>query len=123
MLNMAILSKHLECWDKIETPFYIKKWISEGVTIPFISEPNPIELENYVASKEQEEFIDNKLTEYVSEHCISEVHEKPKCISPIGCTAKKGSEKYKVFTDMRYVNNRTVCEVKRCSNKSLPSKQ
>ena len=102
---MAILSKHLECWDKIETPFYIKKWISEGVTIPFISEPSPIELENYVTDSEQEQFIDTKLTEYLSENYISEVQDKPDCVSPIGCASKKGSEKYRVITDMRYVNS------------------
>ena len=77
---MAILSKHLECWEKIESPFYIKKWISEGVTIPFSSEPSPIELENYVIDSEQEEFIDTKLTEYLSEKYVSEVHDRPKCV-------------------------------------------
>ena len=101
---MAILSKHLECWEKIESPFYIKKWISEGVTIPFISEPSPVELENYVTDSEQEEFIDTKLTEYLSEQYVSEVQDKPKCVSPIGCASKKGSEKYRVVTDMRHVN-------------------
>ena len=47
---MAILSKHLESWDKIDTPYYVKKWLSEGVSIPFISEPPPNELENYISN-------------------------------------------------------------------------
>ena len=89
---MAILSKHLERWDKIDTPYYVKKWISEGVSIPFISEPPPNEFENYISNSEEEEFIDNKLSEYLNENFISEVQEKPTCISPLGCANKKGSK-------------------------------
>ena len=101
---MAIQSKHLVCWDKIETPFYIKKWLEEGVTIPFISEPPLCEYENYVLNKEQENFVDSKLSEYIYEGYISEVAEKPRCISPLGCVAKKNKEKWRIISDMRMVN-------------------
>ena len=101
---MVILSKHLERWDKIDTPYYVKKWHSEGVSISFISEPPPNEFENDISNSEEEEFIDNKLSEYLNNNFISEVSEKPTCISPLGCAKKKGNEKYRVITDMRYVN-------------------
>ena len=101
---MAIQSKHLVYLEKIETPYYIKQWLKDGVTIPFVSEPPPNECENYVSCEEQEQFIDSKLSEYLSESYISEVQEKPVCISPLGCANKKGEEKYRVITDMRYVN-------------------
>ena len=101
---MAILTKYLENWNKIDTPYYIKKWIKEGVTIPFSTEPPPVELENYISSSEETKFIDNKLSDYLNEGYISEVLEKPRCISPIGCANKKGYEKYRLITDMRYVN-------------------
>ena len=101
---MAILTKNLECWNKIETPYYVKKWLSEGVSIPFISEPIPNELENYITNSEEEKFIDIKLKEYLAENYISKVTEKPTCVSPLGCVLKKGNEKYRIITDMRYVN-------------------
>ena len=102
--KMVILSKRLERLDKVDTPYYVKKWLSEGVSIPFISEPPPNEFENYISNSEEEEFIDNKLLEYLNNNFISEVSEKPTCISPLGCANKKGNEKYRVITDMRYVN-------------------
>ena len=80
---MAILSKHLESWDKIDSPYYVKKWLSEGVSIPFISEPPPNEFENYISNSEEEEFIDNKLPECLKENFISEVSETPTCIPPL----------------------------------------
>ena len=101
---MAILTKYLENWNKIDTPYYIMKWIEEGVTIPFSTEPPPVELENYISSSEETKFIDNKLSDYLNEGYISEVLEKPRCISPLGCANKKGNEKYRLITDMRYVN-------------------
>ena len=64
---MAILSKHLLNWDKIETPYYIKKWLSEGVSIPFISEPPPNEQENFNSNSDEEKFIDSKIPEYLME--------------------------------------------------------
>ena len=80
---MVILSKHLERWDKIDTPYYVKKWLSEGVSIPFISEPPPNEFENYTSNSEEEEFIDKKLSEYLNDNFISEVSEKNNLHIPI----------------------------------------
>ena len=101
---MAIISKNLIEWEKIDTPYYIKKWLKEGVTVPFISEPPPIECENYILSEEQEKFIDSKVTEYILNGQISQVLEKPRCLSPLGCASKKGSDKWRVISDMRNVN-------------------
>ena len=78
---MAILTKNLECWNKIETPYYVKKWLSEGVSIPFISDPIPNELENYITNSEEEKFIDIKIKEYLAENYISKVTERPTCDS------------------------------------------
>ena len=88
---MTVLSKRLEHWEKIHTPDYVKSWIREGVTIPFTQIPDPCEFENPAYSKDEENFIDTKLTELLGKSFISKVTEKPYCVTPIRCTAKKNS--------------------------------
>ena len=101
---MVTLSKYIECWNRIGSPYYVQKWLEEGVTIPFITNPPPSELDNHRLNTEEGKFIDGKIKEYLNSGCISRVLEKPVCVSPIGCTSKKGEEKYRFINDMRYVN-------------------
>ncbi|CAL4078309.1 unnamed protein product [Meganyctiphanes norvegica] len=101
---MCDLVRHIQCWEKIGTPDYILSWLTYGVTIPFISEPPQSEFENYVTNKEEEHFIDSKIVDYLNEGFVSKVSEKPFSVSPIGCTGKKGKEKYRLISDMRFVN-------------------
>ena len=100
-----MFSRYSIGWDKVKTPYYVRKWIDEGVSIPFTVLPSPVDLPNYSLSHEEELFVDNKIKELLSRSCVSRVDIKPVCVSPIGCTKKKGADKYRLITDMRYVNN------------------
>ena len=63
---MGALSKHLHEWEKIDPPNYIKSWINEGVSIPFIQIPEPCLLANPSYNVDEENFIDSKLSECLS---------------------------------------------------------
>ena len=101
---MFSLVDNIQSWENIGTPQYILGWLKYGVTIPFLSDPGKCEFSNYISNEEEESFIDSKIIDYVNKGFVSKVNEKPLCISPIGCTGKKGREKYRLITDMRYVN-------------------
>ena len=101
---MCKLIDNIECWEKIETPEHIINWLKNGVNIPFISEPNQSEFKNYVTNKEEETFIDLKIVDHLNKGYVSKVVDKPVCVSAVGCTSKKGKEKYRLISDMRNVN-------------------
>ena len=101
---MAVLSRNIECWRKINAPPKILRYIQEGVYIPFHSIPPVSEVENHNLHHEEKLFVNSKLNEYLEKGYISQVSVKPICISAIGCAKKKGPEKFRLINDMRVVN-------------------
>ena len=101
---MAVLSKKIYNWTKIDAPSKILSCITDGVYIPFHQTPPPCELENHKLNNDETQFVDAKLKEYLKQSFISEVLVKPHCVSPIGCVKKKGTDKYRIINDMRQVN-------------------
>ena len=101
---MSILSKHAHSWGLIEAPSYVKKWLNEGVEIPFSENPPMCKLDNYKLTTDQNKFVDNKIIEYVSNHYISKVNYVPHCVSPIGCVKKSSGDKFRFINDMRFLN-------------------
>ena len=55
----------------------------ESASIPFSQDPPECDFNNHLMNFDEKNFIDNKLKEYVSKSCISEVHVKPKCVTPL----------------------------------------
>ena len=102
---MAVLSKHIDYWQKIGVSEKLRDWIKCGVSIPFIGDPPECEFKNHRLSLSENKFVDNKIAEYVQKSYVSEVPYKPKCVTPIGCTKKKGRDQYRLISDMRFVNN------------------
>ena len=95
---MTVLSKCVDYWHKIGVSDQIKEWITNGVNIPFVSDPPECKFNNHAVNIEESKFIDNKLDEYLSKAYISEVPFKPKCVTPIGCVKKKAMKNTDLLT-------------------------
>ena len=102
---MGALSRCWREWEKIGTPPHVKTWIQEGVYIPFNSTPEACYFKNPKMSPDEASFIDSKINELLDKSYISEVLEKPHCVSPLKCVPKKNSnDKFRLIHNMRYVN-------------------
>ena len=70
---MGVLSRNITNWEKINIPPHIKRYIKEGVYIPFSSTPTECEFDNYKLNKEEESFVSAKLKDYLKNGYISKV--------------------------------------------------
>jgi hypothetical protein len=86
------------------------RWIAEGVHIPFVDTPPSFHFPNHKFSFSHREFIANEIQSLLESGAIQicDPQQKPFCVSPIKCVAKKGG-KFRLIVDLREIN--THCSV------------
>lgn len=106
---MCIFSKRLsnaqEAWNRIGVPTTVKRWITEGVQLPFV-ESKPVDniyVKPYQLSVKEQDFVVSELQKLECSGAIRRVCERPKCVSPIKCVPKKRG-RYRLITDLRVLN-------------------
>ena len=99
----ANLRHHVSYWTTIGAPEEVLSWISEGIYIPFHSDPGSFHIPNRNFSIQQSQFIQPEINALLCSGAIKEVAVPPVCISPIGCVPKKGG-KNRLIVDLRRIN-------------------
>ena len=115
VFKAGTLNNKFESWTKIGASQTVLDWIKYGVHIPFSRVPNSFELNNSVADK-YTSFIDSEINNLLLIGAISEVSEKPHCVSPINCVPKKNG-KLRLIVDLRVVNE--SCNVPKFANENI----
>lgn len=92
-------------WQEIGCPAHVFSWISEGVKLPFISEPAPCFYPNHIRpEKHLFNFVDSEIQRLIVTNAVKQVDYKPRCVNPISCVPKKNN-KLRLICDLRYVND------------------
>ncbi len=95
--------EHASFWLRnLHVPATVKRWLLEGFRIPFLQEPPPSFLPNYVRA-ENHDFVDSELARLLQTGAIVRVEQRPHNVSPLTCAPKKNG-KLRLCIDMRFVN-------------------
>lgn len=95
-------------WVEIGTNNTVLSWIKEGVTLPFVHEPQPFILQNPELSKREVEFIDSEIKELLNSGAICACKDRPLCVSPVSCVPKK-NKSFRLIVDLRKLNSSINC--------------
>ena len=81
MFRAGGLSLHYQQWMAIESNQLILSWIKNGVSIPFVSKPEPFISHNKLLSASEEIFVDNEIKDLLSSGAIQTCENAPLCVS------------------------------------------
>lgn len=101
---MHQLSDHVKEWQQCGAPDHVVKWVTRGVTIPFVQEPSRCFIGNHKLTEKQRTFVDKEIKELLSTGRVSVAQELPKCVVPVGCVPKK-NKLLRMIIDLRHVNS------------------
>lgn len=107
MFQANNLRSCLQEWSNIGASKTVLDWLQQGVKLPLISDPHNFELENYSFNPKEEKFVDSEIKNLQQAKAIIPVPYKPWCVSPIGCTPKRGGG-FRLITDLRKFN--AICK-------------
>ena len=92
-------------WQKITDNPVILDWVQNGIQIPFLSKPEPFELDNPKLDKVSFRFLCQEISRLEKRGIVSNWGSvRPHCVSPIKCVPKKGG-KFRLIHDLRRVNS------------------
>ena len=94
----------IQAWDRIGANPQVIEFISHGIDIP-INVCEPFHLPNHnLNSFKQKQFLKEEIKRLIKLKYIKKCETKPRFISPIGCVAKKGKDKFRLIHDLRHLN-------------------
>jgi hypothetical protein len=94
-------------WRTFVRNFVVMQWIEHGYLLMWTVEAPPRrEKENSSSASEHREFISNAVAEMTKENAVTMLPpgEKPWVVSPLGVEPKRGTNKFRLTVNMRYVN-------------------
>lgn len=103
------LSNCIKNWEKIGASHIIKQWITEGVTLPLLSDVPNFFNKNKQFTFSERIFIHQEIKELIASGAIRQVSKRPKCVSALNCVNKKG-KKLRLILDLRNVNKHIVVD-------------
>ena len=98
------LCDNFDTWAKIGAPENVLDQIKFVVKLPFCNVPASFEQKHCYSVYKYYAFIDKELEDLCKGGAISEVKNKPYCVSPLNCVPKKKG-KLRLIVDLRYVIN------------------
>ena len=98
-----LLYSHIDAWKNIGSSSTVLDWISEGIPLPFVEEPESFCCDNYSYTEKEIVFIDQEIARLCQCGAIRETDFVPKCISPLKC-APKTSGSFRLIHDLRHLN-------------------
>ena len=102
----STLADHITAWKRIGASDIIQQWILNGVVIPFSSVPETFVGDNRIKNSNEKDFVDSEVQRLLTLGYIEPSDIRPVCVNPLSCVIKKrGSTKYRLVTDLRYVNS------------------
>jgi hypothetical protein len=101
------LSSCSRFWRTFVGSSVVMQWIEDGYRLLWVVKaPQSIEMRNAPSKLEHLEFVTNTVAEMVAEMAVTMLPpcEKPWVMSPMGVVPKKGTDKFRLSVNMRYVN-------------------
>ncbi|XP_043243555.1 uncharacterized protein LOC122392575 isoform X6 [Amphibalanus amphitrite] len=87
-------------WSEIGASDVVIEWVTDGVPIPFSSEPEPKVFSNPRFTDTEVDFLNNELINLESRGVVQRVSETPHCVSPLKVVPKP-SGKFRLICDLR----------------------
>ena len=95
-------------WRTFVRSSVVMQWIEEGYRMLWaVQAPPSREMPNSPSAREHREFVSNAVAEMTSENAVTKLPpgEKPWVVSPLGVVPKRGTDKFRLTVNMRYVNS------------------
>ena len=96
-----------EFWRTFVRSSVVMDWIEHGYALLWTTAtPAARERKNAQSALEHPEFISGAIAEMLAENAVTELPpgEKPTVVSPLGVVPKRGTNKFRLTVNMRYVN-------------------
>lgn len=97
------LAKNINFWHSIGASAFVIKTIKEGYLIPFLTPPPPMFCKNNKSAFNNENFVDEAISELVESGCVKQVPFKPFVVSPLSVAMNKSS-KPRLILDLSILN-------------------
>ena len=110
------LYSHLPQWRRIGAPTHVLSWIANGVSINAENVPGR-HFSNQVKFGPQALFVAQEIKDLVACGALRSVINPPSVVSPLKTVPKKGEKKYRLITDLRFLNQ--FCKVPKFSNEDI----
>jgi hypothetical protein len=113
------LAAHLAAWRAIGSSSQVLNWIKHGVplNISGVNFSGPQVFPNQVRFGPQALFVKQELQDLVSCGALRPISSIPTVVSALKTVPKKGEIKYRLITDLRFVNQ--FCHVPKFSNEDI----
>ena len=103
-------------WQRIGAPDMVLDWVTNGIRMPFLREPEPCQFENAPFSDTEARYVSTEIDKLLSKGVVERVMYVPKCVSPLKVIPKK-SGKFRLICDMRHVN--AFCDIPKFSSEDV----
>ena len=96
-----------EFWRTFVRSSVVMDWIEHGYALLWTtSAPLPREFKNAPSALKQHEFVSGAVAEMLAKNAVTGLPPgaKPKVVSPLGVVPKRGTGKFRLTVNLRYVN-------------------
>ena len=95
-------------WSRIGAGAQVLEFVNQGIELP-VRHCTSFHISNHrLQNIRQKQFLREEIKRLVSLKYVKLCDKKPRYISPIGCVAKKGKDKFRLIHDLRHLNSQ--CE-------------
>ncbi|GLC45842.1 hypothetical protein PLESTM_001788800 [Pleodorina starrii] len=94
-------------WQTFCRSALVLNWVLFGFSLRWLEKtgpPAPIHLRNHASATEQSAFVDAAIEELIATGAARAVNHQPRCVLPLGVVPKKGTTKFRLIYDARYIN-------------------
>lgn len=102
------MTKTVSLWRDIGASPQVLEWLVSGVTFNFHTLPTPFEEGNSISGERRIKFTDDQIIALLAKEAISVSHQKPICISGLGCVPKK-KDKLRLICKLNKLNKFLKC--------------
>lgn len=103
------LKQNYSFWKTFVRSQLVLSWILAGFPLKWADgPPAPVWLANHSSAYEHTGFVDSAIADLVATGAAEPVDVQPTCVLPLGVVPKKGTSKYRLIFDARYINEHLV---------------
>lgn len=103
------LAARLATWRRVVTCSLVLGWIQSGLPLRWADgPPAPRAMANHPSALQHPEFVGQAVADLLHTQAVMRWPKRPIVVSPLGVVPKKGSQKYRLIFDGRYVNSHLV---------------
>lgn len=101
------LKSRLKYWAAIITSTLVLRWVADGLDLRWLNgdAPLPRLMPNHLSAFHHGDFVLQAISDLVVTQAAMRLHRRPLVVCPLGVVPKKGTQKYRLIWDGRYVNS------------------